>query len=178
MTARIFSIDPVVGFVPVTLTGHRNAIVNGFFQLNSLQVSLWLISVWYNRKWVLTRPVTRHYTRAIFYKLFMTNQHMLQVNFFYLDSSYKTSNLIREEKIKLFINTVQCNEQYQTILVGSRIRLICQTTRLAVINCQLLWETFNLLRGLCSVILHAHALVLIWMILPEFAVMLRACFIT
>ena len=39
MTARVFSIDPVVGFVPVTLTGHRNAIVNCFFEVNSLKVS-------------------------------------------------------------------------------------------------------------------------------------------
>ncbi len=45
MTARIFSIDPVVGFVPVTLTGHRNAIVNCFFEENSLQVSFKLSQI-------------------------------------------------------------------------------------------------------------------------------------
>ena len=39
MTARVFSIDPVIGFVPFTLTGHRNALVNCFFDENSLNVS-------------------------------------------------------------------------------------------------------------------------------------------
>lgn len=40
MTARIFSVNPVIGFVPFTLTGHRNALVNSFFEENSLNVSL------------------------------------------------------------------------------------------------------------------------------------------
>ena len=39
MTARIFSINPVIGFVPFTLTGHRNSLVNCFFEENSLNVS-------------------------------------------------------------------------------------------------------------------------------------------
>ncbi|XP_046852347.1 periodic tryptophan protein 2 homolog isoform X2 [Xenia sp. Carnegie-2017] len=38
MTARIFSIDPVIGFVPTTLTGHRNVIINSFFELHSLNI--------------------------------------------------------------------------------------------------------------------------------------------
>lgn len=56
MTSRIFSIDPVVGFVPVTLTGHRNAIVNCFFEENSLKVSFKLFVQYMSRK--ITTTIT------------------------------------------------------------------------------------------------------------------------
>lgn len=45
MTARVYSVQKMKQFRPWVLTGHRNAIVNSFFQHNSLNVSFLNITV-------------------------------------------------------------------------------------------------------------------------------------
>ena len=40
MTSRIFSLFPMNGFLPVTLSGHRNTVIGCYFAQNSLDVSL------------------------------------------------------------------------------------------------------------------------------------------
>lgn len=40
MTARLYTLDPLDGFRPMTFAGHKNAVVNAYFSSNSKSVSV------------------------------------------------------------------------------------------------------------------------------------------
>ena len=57
MTSRIFSLFPMNGFLPVTLSGHRNTVIGCYFAQNSLDVSLLIAQscVMYWWRWSLKK---------------------------------------------------------------------------------------------------------------------------
>ena len=50
MTARVYSLNPMKDFTPITLSGHRNMIVSSFFEDKSLDVSLHFFNDLINHK--------------------------------------------------------------------------------------------------------------------------------
>ena len=40
MTARLYTLDPLEGFRPMTFAGHKNAVLNAYFSSNSKSVSV------------------------------------------------------------------------------------------------------------------------------------------